>query len=127
MENRSKLWAVGLLLAIGTAAFASGAATMNYVGDRPPETRRRCSYSGMLQRELSLTDAQRDSVRVVWRRHRGEFRAALQPVQPQLDSVRAQVRAELRAMLTPDQRTAFDRLIARERSERERRDSMATR
>ncbi len=127
MENRSKVWAVGLLLAIGSAGFAGGAATMNYVGEQPRQLRRQCSYSGMLKRELHLSEAQRDSVRAIWRRHRGEFRSALSPVQPQLDSIRAQVRAELRAMLTPEQRTAFDHLIARERSERERRDSTATR
>ena len=100
---------------------------MNYVGDRPPETRRRCSYSGMLQRELGLSEAQRDSVRAVFRRHGGEFRAALQPVQPRLDSIRAGIRAELRAMLTPAQQAAFDQLIARERTERGRRDSTAAR
>lgn len=123
MFNKSKAWALGLLLAIGTAGFASGAATMNYVGDRPHEARRRCSYSGMLQRELNLTDAQRDSVRAILRRHRVEFHSALQPVQPQLDSIRMRIRGELRAMMTPAQQAAFDRFLAREQAERRRADS----
>ncbi|MBI1722787.1 MAG: periplasmic heavy metal sensor [Gemmatimonadetes bacterium] len=127
MFNRSKAWALGLLLAIGTAGFAGGAATMNYVGEQPKQVHRRCSYSGMLQRELNLTDAQRDSVRAIWRRHRGEFRAALAPVQPQLDSIRAGIRGELRAMMTPPQQVAFDRFLARERAERQRGDSAGAR
>lgn len=123
MGNRSKIWAVGLLLAIGSAGFAGGAATMNYVDEQPRQLRRQCSYSGMLQRELHLSKAQRDSVRAIWRRHRGEFRSALSPVQPRLDSIRIGIREELRAMMTAEQRAAFDRFQERERAERQRADS----
>jgi Spy/CpxP family protein refolding chaperone len=125
MENRTKVYALGLLLAIGTAGFAGGAATMNYVGDQPRRLRQQCAYSGVLQRELGLTNEQRDSVRAIWRRHRSEFRAALAPVQPQLDSIRAHIRGELRAVMTAEQRASFDRFETRERAERQRADSAA--
>ncbi len=127
MENRTKVYALGLLLAIGTAGFAGGAATMNYVGDQPRQLRRQCAYSGVLQRELGLTDEQRDSVRAIWHRHRGEFRAALAPVQPRLDSIRAQIRSELTAVMTPGQRASFEAFLARERAEHQRADSAGER
>ncbi|MBI4542994.1 MAG: periplasmic heavy metal sensor [Gemmatimonadetes bacterium] len=125
MFSTSKLWAIGLLAAIGVAGFASGAATMNYVGERGGRTGGRCSYSGMLRRDLSLTAAQDDSVRAIMRRHRAEMRAAFETVRPQTDLIRARIRDEIRAVLTPSQQAAFRELTDRERAERARHDSAA--
>jgi Spy/CpxP family protein refolding chaperone len=123
MLNRSKLWAVGLLVAIGVVGFATGAATMNYAAKDNRSERARCSYSGILSRELGLTDAQRDSVRAVLRRYRPETRALYDRIRPEMDSLRARIRADISALLTPSQREAYERFLAREREERAHRDS----
>lgn len=134
MFTRSKLMAVGLLAAVAVAGFAAGAATVSYAdgnrGEHRHERNERWSYSGMLQQELGLTDAQRDSVRAIVRRHRPEMRAVYESVQPRLDSIQRRLRAEVSAMLTPEQQRQYETLTARlatERAERIRNDSMRRR
>jgi Spy/CpxP family protein refolding chaperone len=132
MLNKSKLMAVGLLTAVAVAGFAAGAATMTYADDDGPRRHdnSRWSYSGMLQQELGLTDAEREAVREIVRRHRGEMRAVYETVKPRIDSIQAEVRAEINAMLTPDQQQRYTALTERlraERAERQRADSAGRR
>ena len=112
---KSKLYAIGLLAAVGVAGFAAGAATMSRADTRK-DYRERFSYSGMLGDELGLTTAQRDSIRAITRAHRPEMHALLAPVRPQMDSLRARMKAEIRALLTSDQQVRFDAIEARERA-----------
>lgn len=114
---KSKLYAIGLLAAVGVAGFAVGAATMSRADTRKSaDYRERFSYSGMLGDELGLTTAQRDSIRAITRAHRPAMHALLAPVRPQMDSLRARMRAEIRAVLTGDQQVRFDTIVARERA-----------
>jgi Spy/CpxP family protein refolding chaperone len=64
-----------------------------------------------LGKELDLTPAQRESVRVIFARHRPETEALWARVRPRFDSIKAQVRAEIDAQLTPEQRERHQRLI----------------
>ncbi len=119
MLPNSKIKAIGLLAAVAVAGFAAGAATMSRADTKTPaDFRERCSYSGMLKDRLGLTDQQRDSMRTIMRSHRAEMHALMQAVRPQMDSVRAIVDAEIRAVMTPEQRVQYDSLQARERAER---------
>jgi len=134
MLSKSKLMAVGLLAAFAVAGFAAGAATVSFASDARKQHRHerneRWSYSGMLQQELGLTDAQRDSVRAIVRRHRPEMRAVYVSVQPRLDSIQNRLRDEVRALLTPAQQQQYESLttrLAAERAERIRNDSMRRR
>ena len=52
------------------------------------------------------------------RAHRAEMTALMQKVKPQMDSLQAVVRAEVRAVMTPVQAMQYDSLRARERAER---------
>lgn len=119
---KSKIQAIGLLIAVAVAGFAAGAATQSYAHERSgrKDWRRSCSYSGVLQHELGLSDEQRDSLRAVLQRYRPRMREVFDRIRPEMDSLRAQMRAEMRAMLTPAQQLAFDSLNARERAERTR-------
>jgi hypothetical protein len=126
MLPRSKVQAIGLLLAAAVVGFASGAATISWAGDSgrrhgPPR-----SYSEMLQNELRLSDAQRDSVRTLLRNHRPRMRAVMDVVRPQMDSLRDELRTEIRAVLTPAQQAAYDTMLSRERAMRARADSAST-
>ena len=131
MLPKSKIQAIGLLAAVAVAGFAAGAATMSRADTKPPvDWRERCSLSGMLKDRLNLSDAQRDSIRAIMRNHRTEMHTVMERVKPQMDSVRTIVDSEIRAVLTPAQRTAFDSLKAHERAERtarERSDSGSAR
>lgn len=129
MLPTSKIQAIGLLVAVAVAGFAAGAATISYASDHSRaaarDWREQCSFSGVLQRELRLSDVQRDSLRAIMRRYRPEMRAIFDVVRPRMDSVRARMTAEMRGVLTPAQQAAFDSLRERERAERARADSAA--
>ena len=128
MLPKSKIQAIGLLVAVAVAGFAAGAATMSRADTRPPvDWRERCRYSGMLKDRLSLSDTQHDSIRSIMRAHRPEMDSLMQRVRPQMDSVQAVVRSQVRAVITPVQQLQYDSLVARERAERSARMNDSTR
>lgn len=121
MFNKSKAWAVGLLIAVAAAGFAAGIATQSWASHRG----RGDGYTGYLTRELGLTAAQHDSVAAIVRRHRPAMHAIFMTVRPQIDSERARVSDEIRPLLTSTQQADFQRLLDRDRAERARADSAA--
>jgi Spy/CpxP family protein refolding chaperone len=121
MFNKSKAWAVGLLIAVAAAGFAAGLAVQSWASHRG----RGDGYSGYLTRELGLTAAQHDSIAAILRRHRPEMHAIFLTVRPQIDSARARVSDEIRGVLTPDQQATYQKLLDRDRAERARADSAA--
>ena len=77
-----------------------------------------------LSHELKLSDAQRDSVRAIFARHRPEMDSLWAAVRPRFDSIKAHMRAEIDAQLTPEQRVRHQQLIEEaEHHRREREDS----
>ena len=122
MLNRSKLAAVGLLAAVflagGLAGWGGREATER---DKGPRRRGPDAMVGYLTRELKLSDAQRDSVRAIFARHRPETDSLWARVRPRFDSIKTRMRAEIDALLTPEQQTLHQQLI--ERAEHHRRES----
>ena len=57
-----------------------------------------------LATELALTDSQRVKLDTVLSRQTARFRAAREVIQPQVDSIFQQTRAQIDSMLTPQQR-----------------------
>ncbi len=122
MFNKSKAWAVGLLIAVAAAGFAAGFAVDSWTSRHG----RGDGYSGYLTRELGLSDAQHDSVAAILRRHRPEIHAIFLTIRPQIDSARARMSDEIRVLLTPAQQTAYQKVLDRDRADRARADSAAT-
>jgi len=128
MFNQSKAFAIGLLAAVLVAGIALGAAGSHWaLAHRagPPHPNR--SYADRLAQQLKLDSAQRDSVAGILRRYDPRMQAIFASVRPQLDSLREQLRADIRAQLTPAQQAAYQQLIDRERARFQRRDSAAQR
>ncbi|HTT68547.1 MAG TPA: hypothetical protein VMF70_10995 [Gemmatimonadales bacterium] len=125
MFNKSKAWAVTLLAAVAVVGIAAGALANDWYAARHGCSPDRGTYSGYLAGELKLGHGQHDTVVAILRRHRPEMRAIMQAVRPRLDSVRAKVADEIRTILTPAQREAYQRLLDRDRAERARADSAA--
>jgi Spy/CpxP family protein refolding chaperone len=88
-------------------------------GDSQAEFWRRSDYG-----KLGLSEEQIQRMNVVLERQREQLDAFWRTARPQMDSVVTQTRAEIRAILTPEQRTELDRIRAerRERFRREGRD-----
>jgi Spy/CpxP family protein refolding chaperone len=120
MPNRSKLSAVALLAVVFIAGGAAGWLIHESTEhDRRPRGRGPDAMVAYLGRELKLTPAQSDSVRAIFARHRPEIETLWGQVRPRFDSIKAEVRAEIDAQLTPDQRARHQRLV--EESEHHRR------
>ncbi len=121
MFDKSKAWAVGLLVAMAVVGFAAGMAVQSWASHRG----RGGGYSGYLTRELGLTAAQHDSIAAILRRHQPELHAIFLTIRPQIDSARARVSDEIRGLLRPDQQAAYQKLLDRDRAERVHADSAA--
>lgn len=63
--------------------------------------------------ELDLTAEQRDKVHAVFERHRPELETILRDSFPRVRAVNEKIEAEVREVLTPEQRTKLDQLKAR--------------
>jgi hypothetical protein len=117
MINRSKTLAAGLLGAtflLGVAVGGVGLAAWGDNDDRePPERRERPSYSEILGRELSLTPTQRDSLEVILGRREEAMRQLWQDFGPRFDSLRVEIRNEIRGMLDSSQANKYEELILR--------------
>jgi Spy/CpxP family protein refolding chaperone len=119
MVTKSQLWASVLLISTFAAGAVVGGGVMSAWGDRGPRPSERPrnagerGFSGTLKRELNLTDAQRDSVRAILRRYDPAFRAVMEGTRPTFDSLRALVHADIRRVLTEEQKTAFEKWVAR--------------
>ena len=111
MLNRSKAQAVALLLAVFLAGGAAGWGAATWRTD-PRSRRGPDAMVAFLDGQLHLSAAQRDSVRSVITRHHAEVEAIWREVHPRYDSLRAQMRREISAQLTPAQQERYARLIA---------------
>jgi len=125
MFDKSKAWAIGLLVAVAVVGLVAGAGLERWVGPGRGRCADRTTYSGYLTAELKLSTIQHDSVVAILRKYRPHMRAVMQVVRPQLDSIRALVSDEVRTVLTPAQRESYQRLLDRDRAERARVDSTA--
>ncbi len=122
MLNRSKAQAVALLLAVFLAGGAAGWGAAAWRAD-PRARRGPDAMVEFLDAKLHLTTAQRDSLRAVITRHHAEVEAIWREVHPRYDSLRAQMRREISAQLTPAQQERYARLIAELEHQRQAGDS----
>jgi hypothetical protein len=116
-------WKAGILL---LAAFVLGAAVGGAVTARvshqtlwegkPPD--RMEGYLRLLGESLDLSSAQRDSVRAILERHRGDMDAIWQEVAPRYETMRSQIRSEIRTQLNPEQQRKYTDLTSRLDQER---------
>jgi Spy/CpxP family protein refolding chaperone len=116
--NKSKLWAISLLLASFAAGVAVGGVASAALADhqsgrstgaRHPET----SFLEHLDRDLHLTPVQHDSVAAILKRYDEPMRQLWRAERRGFDSLRVQVRGDISRMLNDQQRAQFDRMNQR--------------
>ena len=78
-------------------------------------------YVDLLDRELHLSDAQRDSVRAILQRREGSMDSILAEMRPRIDAARTVIRGEIALQLTPGQQERYRQLTARLDAERQTR------
>ena len=120
MFSQSRAWATALLVAVFLAGGATGwAVSRATLVTMPPRGGGPDGLTAYLARRLDLDAAQQDAVRAVLTRHHVEMQAIMSSVRPRLDSLRATVRAEITAQLTPPQRDRYARLLTELEHQRE--------
>lgn len=130
MFDQSKLFAGTLLVVTFVAGAAVGIALSGAWDDgdddRRHRGRERLSYTERLDQALDLTSAQRESISALMDRRQATMRGIWHEIEPRFDSLRAQIRSEILALLDETQQQKFAKLIARSdsaRAARERRGS----
>lgn len=113
----SKRIAIAFLVGALAVGWVVGYASAHVLDVRAAHADTRTSYRDRLGSELGLSPAQRlqlDSV--LDKRHR-DMTAAFGPVRPGLDSIRERARNEIRDMLQPDQRAAFEQFLLEQKGD----------
>ena len=126
MLTRSKLWAVGLLIAAFAAGVAVGGAASNALGRvgqivegrRPPppehRDRGRRGYADRLQEVLGLSEDQRAAVDSILAHHQAQMDTLWGNMRPQFDALRQRITDQILEILTEEQQNTYRELIARE-------------
>ena len=111
---------LGLIVGIGGTVVAAhqGVGRLHYHAERAP--RGPNEYLDKLTRDLEPTAEQRDSISSILERQRGDIDAIWREVRPRFDSLRSNVRSEMRVLLNPDQQVRFDE-ISRQNDQRRNR------
>ncbi len=123
MLNRSKTWAVVLLVATFVAGIAVGA------GGRALWARRAEAAAGpshgpdrmlaSLAQELRLTPAEHDSLAAILQQHWTRMNAVWDAVRPRFDSIRVAMDSAVVRQLTPDQAAKYRDHVTRYRHRQE--------
>ena len=122
-------WKAVAVLALAAAAGAviGGALTASATrSDREGHGHGSNWYVDLLNKELDLTDQQRDSVRAILDRRQGSMDSILAEMRPRIEAARAVIRNDINGQLTPDQQRRYRELTSRldaERRERQQRES----
>lgn len=118
--TKSKLSALVLLIAAFVLGALTGGAALALAdrgGDDGLKRRDRVSFIDRLDRDLDLTAEQRESVELILERHRPKMDSLWREVAPRFETLRAEVRSELNAILTPEQQVKHQEMMKR-RAER---------
>ena len=122
--QRSKHLALMFLLG---AVLVGGA--LGFTADRVMTRDRVCSKNGDkynrdgLADALGLSAAQRASLDTILDERHRQWNEALKPMRPRMDSIRMNARAQMKQMMTPEQRVQFEEILkevdAKRKAERE--------
>lgn len=112
-EMAKRPWKAGVLL---VAVFLAGALVGGVVARLRPAMVSGRDANGMIRQlteELDLTQVQQDSIKAVLERWRPTMDSAWAEVRPRIETVRASIRSEIAAQLTPEQRTKHEEMMKR--------------
>ena len=106
-KHLALMFLLGATLVGGVLGFSADRLLVNErlcsgLGDRTALRRR-------FDEALELTPAQRVAVDTILDAKHRQVSIALQPVQPQLDSIRERARVEIRRLLTPEQQAKYEK------------------
>jgi len=132
MLNRSKLWAMTLLLGVFVAGIAIGGPVWNAFGDdgrsergerggsSQSRDRERQSYAEHLQEDLNLTAEQCATVDSLVEESQSEIRQVWREMRAVIDTMRQNLSNEIMQLLDDEQRAKYSEMLERSRRRGER-------
>lgn len=104
-KHLALMFLLGAVLVGGALGFTADRYMLRDAGRDPRSSR------ALLYDRLELSTAQRAAMdSILDDRHR-QYKALLEPVRPQMDSIRFRARAQIRALLTPEQLERFEQIL----------------
>ncbi|HEX2191503.1 MAG TPA: hypothetical protein VHG51_21505 [Longimicrobiaceae bacterium] len=124
--SRARLLGIALLVATFAAGLLAGAAFDRTLAAREPEPPQEAGWdcrghgakTSMILDRLDLTPEQRTRVDAVMERRRAQADSFWEREGPRMRAIVDSTRAEVRAILTPEQRAEYDRLREEHRAAR---------
>lgn len=111
-RSRAALVIVLSLIAGAILGIAADRTVLQHLGRRPPDPRRAGEhFARMLEHRLDLTDAQKEKVEAILRRHGDANEAIFRETQPRIHAQMQATDREIEAVLTPEQRARFHELL----------------
>jgi hypothetical protein len=131
INGKSKAWALGLLVGVLLLGAVAGAAVdrvflrdaaVTQTRDRRDGDRdRRTRYIDWLTAELRLSDQQRAQVDTIVERNREQVSALWLETRPRFEELQAQLRQQIRGILTDAQSAKYDDLLEKQAASRRHR------
>ncbi len=109
-------FALGAIAGIGGVALYRRPAGM---GHSPGPS----GYLSRLSKDLDLTPTQRDSVGAILKHYEPRMDSVWQNFRPTFETLRAELRSDINAQLTPDQQRRYAELLERQDARRRNKDS----
>ncbi|MGB7295002.1 MAG: hypothetical protein WBC70_05380 [Candidatus Aminicenantales bacterium] len=120
MPNKYKRWLVLTLLVAFAAGLLGGIFSERYFfHPRKPDRTRRDALKPpdleQMARELSLSPDQKESIRQIFESNDGKFKDLYTEMHKRLSAMRTEIKNQIDAVLTPEQKQELDGLIFRHR------------
>ncbi len=128
MKNKYKFWVIFSVLVAFVAGLVGGFWLERYLalkkrppsGARPPREAVHFPTLDEMSRELELTADQQEEIRKVFERNDGRLKELRSEMHSRLTEIRAKLKTELDAVLTPAQRDKFEAMIEKYLQRRKR-------
>jgi hypothetical protein len=123
--SKSTRTATLLLLAAFTLGVIAGIGGMALyrASPGPGHTPGPSGYLTRLSKDLELSPVQRDSVGAILKRFEPAMDSIWQDFRPKFETLRAELRSDINAQLTPDQQRRYAELLERQDARRRNKDS----
>lgn len=125
MKNNYKLWIILSLIVVFIAGVISGILIdKNVLNERKHDTRRRSSTHfptlEIMAEELALSTEQQEQIREIFQNNEERFKNLRSDMHRSLSDIRAQLLTDINSVLTNEQKTKFEAMIDKYRSQRKR-------
>jgi Spy/CpxP family protein refolding chaperone len=125
MKNNYKLWIILSLIVVFIAGVISGILIdKNVLNERKHDTRRRSSTHfptlEIMAEELALSAEQQEQIREIFQNNEERFKNLRSDMHRSLSDIRAQLLTDINFVLTNEQKTKFEAMIDKYRSQRKR-------